>query len=58
MSKHDIVLADDDGVLFIPSKNIEETFSAAFAIAKMERDRLMPLEGEGNSATNSSSTIT
>ncbi len=37
VSKLDIVLADDDGVLFIPSKNIEETFSAALAIAKTER---------------------
>jgi 4-hydroxy-4-methyl-2-oxoglutarate aldolase len=39
VSKLDIVLADDDGVLFIPSKNIEETFSAALAIAKTEREQ-------------------
>jgi len=37
VSKQDIVFADDDGVLFTPSKNIEEILSVALVISKTER---------------------
>ncbi len=37
VSKHDTVFADDDGVLFTPSENIEEILSVALTISKTER---------------------
>lgn len=37
VSKQDFVFADDDGVLFTPSKNIEELLSVALTISKTER---------------------
>jgi regulator of RNase E activity RraA len=37
VSKQDIVFADDDGVLFTPSNNIEELLSVALSISKTEQ---------------------
>jgi 4-hydroxy-4-methyl-2-oxoglutarate aldolase len=37
VTNEDVVFADDDGVIFTPSKNIDEILSVAQAIAKTER---------------------
>jgi 4-hydroxy-4-methyl-2-oxoglutarate aldolase len=37
VTKQDTVFADDDGVIFTPSKNTDELLSVALAIAKTER---------------------
>jgi 4-hydroxy-4-methyl-2-oxoglutarate aldolase len=37
VTRHDTVFADDDGVIFTPSKNTDEILTVAQAIAKTER---------------------
>jgi hypothetical protein len=37
VGRDDVVFADDDGVLFLPNKNLKETVRTAREIAKTER---------------------